>query len=727
MMESVVAEDKKEKICPVCWAFNRADASVCRACGAGISDVAAGERGGDTGASSSGGTTSHSRFESAEFPDSGGIQMTGPAAGSLLAERYRIVHEIARGGMGIVYLAEDTYLDNLRVAIKILPRQIPPDATAEKRLKREALTAMALSHDNIMRLYSFDQHEGQSFLVMEYINGPPLDDLVAQKGRLTPAEAALFMRPTCEALQYAHEKGVVHRDIKPANIMLALPEDSRFRSGKKAAAPRVSPNAATRIIDAKAPAPPRQEEPAAEKPDLSQFTYEDAMTAKVKLCDFGIAQQVRQTMTRLTGTSLIGSPVYMAPEQLQGGKVDHRTDIYALGTTVYELLSGVVPFDGPIHSLTYQIVEKDPPPVPGVDESLNNVVMKCLAKDPRNRWQSCREFAQALEDALEGKAVEGYVPDRDFDRRASQMKDGSRLSSSVTRGDRADKTKKTDRRVADLRVAKLSFETKLFGKALEEMKQYRLLHGDSDELLTFGAECVDKLVSQREFSHAHEFCQFVALIDQENPNVYLTLGRVQRVLGRTTDAERSLRLAMIYGADEQAVEKELRGTLAELKSGALTGMAGRPVQMTAARIAGYVAGLVLAVGLTLVLAYFAGRSFSTHNQILSCVAGGAVLLVISGSAGIILTSVFAGRFDEVSDRLTKTRQYLARHGYAGGWLGIGVIGAAASFVATRIYGEPTYWPVFLAVFAITAWAGSTLYSWHVVYSALSARQSPAIP
>ena len=722
--------DEKEIICPACWAQNPAGAQECRACGAAIPDTLPGSPQSETSAVSPLSNASHkeSAPESATFTGADNALMPGLAPGSTLAERYRIVHEIGRGGMGIVYLAEDTYLDNLRMAIKILPRQIPPDLNAEKRLKREALTAMGLSHDNIMRLFSFDQYRGQSFLVMEYVNGPTLDDLLLGRGKLTPAEVALFMRPVCEALQYAHEKGVVHRDIKPANIMLALPEDSPFRTGKSKSAD-VSPRAATVTItiDPNAPAPSATPTPQnVSKPDFSRFGYEDALKVKVKLCDFGIAQQLRQTMTRLTGTAIIGSPVYMAPEQLQGGKTDHRTDIYALGTTVYELLSGTVPFDGPLHSITYQIVEKDPPPVPGVDEALSDAVRKCLAKDPRNRWQNATELAQALEDALEGKSAGAYSPESA--RRSSQLKSGTRPSQTApAHGTRPERIKVTERKVADLRVAKLSFEERFFDKTLEEMKQYRLLHGDSEELLKFAAECVDYLVSRREFPHAHEFCQFVALIDQENPNVYLTLGRIQRVLGRTSDAERNLRLAMIYGADEKAVEKELRGTLSELRESGLTGTRERPIQMTAPRIAGYIAGLVCAISLTLVFAYFAGAFLSQYGQMLSCLAGGAVLLVVSGSAGIFLTAVFAGKLADTRNRLAKTRQYLARHGYAGGWLGIAILSTGASFLAKWLWGAPTYWQVFLMVFAFTTWAGSAFYSWYVVYSALSERQSANRP
>jgi len=726
--------DEKDRICPVCWARNPAGAAVCRACGAGMSGAAAAPAKDTAGPSSTPlpeATASQEAFatESDESPTPANLMWTSPEVGALLANRYRIVYEIARGGMGIVYLAEDSYLDNLRVAVKILPRQVPPDVNAEKRLKREALTAMALSHDNIMRLFSFDQDKGQSFLVMEYINGPTLDDLLASRGRLTPAEVGLFLRPVCEALQYAHDKGVVHRDIKPANVMLQLPEDSPFRSGKSRNPSTVSPNTATVTVTVKPGSvpetPPEPTEMA--RPELSQFSYDDALKAKVKLCDFGIAQQLRQTMTRLTGTSIIGSPIYMSPEQLQGGKIDHRTDIYALGTAVFELLSGQVPFDGPIHGLTYQIIEKEAPSVPGVDQAISDVVLKCLSKEPRDRWQSCVEFADALEDALAGKAGGEYSPEKATRRKPLKGKGEAPLSSTSAQRGRSDATKKTDRRVADLRVAKMSFEARLFDKSLSEMKQYRLLHGDSDELLTFAAECVDKLVNMRDYSQAHEFCQFVVLIDQENPNVYLTLGRVQRVLGRTEDAERSLRLAMIYGADEKAVEKELRGTLTELRETSVHGGLRGPVQMTAARIAGYVGALIPAIGVTMGAAYYAGVIFVGYGQIAACAAVGIILMVLSGAAGIVLTTVFAGKFEGARTRMTKARQYLAHHGYAGGWLGIAVVGLVASMAVRWLLGESWDWQVFLLVFGFTIWAASILYSWYVVYSALSQRPSSNLP
>jgi len=721
--------EANQKICPACWAKNRANADVCRACGAPLPAGAVGKQ------------------TDERPPAPGETQPVPPPAATpgaarvvyppetdqaqmeteMLADRYRLVYEIARGGMGIVYLAEDTYLDNLRVAIKLLIASISPDLNAEKRLKREALTAMRLSHQNIMRLYSFDHFAGQSYLVMEYINGPTLEGLTMERGKLTPAEVTLFMRPTCEALYYAHEQGVVHRDIKPANIMLALPADSPFVSGtgpgkristagsSKPTATLGGSGAHTGSTQAVPPAP---DVPGAKRP-LSEFDIEQARTATVKICDFGIAQQLRQTMTRLTGTSLIGSPVYMSPEQLEGTQLDHRTDIYSLGVSVYEMLTGELPFEGSMHSLTYQIMEKGPPPVRGVEESLSEVVLKCMAKDPRDRWQNCLEFADALEAALEGKAAPVSAPESVYGPRTKSMKRGTHLSSEVSpRKTLGWKAKMTERRVADLRVAEMSFEEKLYDKALEEMRQYRRLHGDSEELLTFAAQCVDTLVNRRAFAQAHDFCQFVLLIDSENPNVYLTLGRIQRVLGRATDAERNLRMAMMYGAEEDVVEKELRGTLSELRDLGSGLGPGRVLRMTPARIGAYAAAVLLAVGISFVMALLA--SLHGRNHVLSYVVIGVITAVPAGAASLLLTTVFCGPLDQLRHRGGLVKTYLARHGYAGGLLGITALGILAWLLASALFRERMSNPpaVFSLIFGLVVWVGSVLYSWFVVYGAL---------
>jgi len=708
---------------------------VCRACGASLAGVVASTNTEDPQPaaktqppSSPSGTARADQPPKADNADTE-IQM--------LAERYRLVYEIARGGMGIVYLAEDTYQDNLLVAIKLLAVSLSPDLQAEKRLKREARTAMQLSHSNIMRLYSFDQNQGQSFLVMEYINGPTLEGLTEKRGRLTPAEVALFMGPTCEALDYAHNQGVVHRDIKPANIMLTLPPDSPFASKKGRRRKKSSTGSSSQTVTLGGsgatatppePAPPNAQENDKAKP-LSEFTIEDGRSAGVKLCDFGIAQQLRQTMTRLTGTSLIGSPVYMSPEQLEGTKVDHHTDIYSLGVSVYEMLTGELPFNGPMHSLTYQIMEKDPPPVKGVDKMLSDVVLKSMAKTPRDRWQTCVEFARALEDAVAGKITQISVPETTYGRRTKAMKDGTHLSTDVSTSTRRtvpDRTKMTDRHVADIRLAKLSFDEKLYDKTLEEMKQFRLLHGESDELLTFAAQCVDTLVQRRAFAQAHDFCQFVLLIDEENPNVYLTLGRVQRVLGRTTDAERNLRLAMMYGADENVVEKELRGTLSELRDiGGEIGGAVKVLHITPARIGGYVGGELFAVGLSFIISILLSSPFHGQGRyIASYIVSGVVLAVLAGAANLLLTTVCAGPFDQLSKRSGLVKAYLAGHGYAVGLLGIAALGVLAWLLSSTLFaGRMDDSSVaFALIFGITMWLGSVFYSWFVVYNALSQKR-----
>ncbi|MCA9777356.1 MAG: serine/threonine protein kinase, partial [Candidatus Eremiobacteraeota bacterium] len=238
--------------------------------------------------------------------------------------RYHIIEELGRGGMGVVYHGHDPLLDR-PAAIKILSQQLVGNPEAKERFLREAQGAARLNHPNIVTVHDFGMEEGLCYLVMELIEGSDLRRVIAEGG-LKPEQALALVPQICEALQYAHGKGVVHRDIKPENILL----DSQGR---------------------------------------------------VKIADFGIAKMTGEERDqRLTRSrAVIGTPQYMAPEQLERPlEVDHRADIYALGVVLYEMLTGELPlgrFDPPSARLA-------------IDLRVDEVVLRSLEKAPERRYQS---------------------------------------------------------------------------------------------------------------------------------------------------------------------------------------------------------------------------------------------------------------------------------------------------------------------------------------------------
>jgi tetratricopeptide (TPR) repeat protein/serine/threonine protein kinase len=275
-----------------------------------------------------------------------------PAAPLPLPEkfgRYRILSKLGKGGMGTVYLAEDTQLDHRRVALKV------PHFTAEDgpdvlgRFHREARAAAIIDHPNICAVYDVGQIEGTHYLAMKYIEGKPLSKFI-QPGRALPQQqVAALVRKLALAVQEAHNRGVIHRDLKPANIMI----DQR---------------------------------------------------GEPIIMDFGLARRLTKNDVRLTQSgALVGTPAYMAPEQVDHeGKVQGPgCDIYSLGIILYELVAGELPFRGQLTALLCQILLEEPPPLQkyrvDIDPQLEAICRKALAKQPENRFASMKEMAAALE------------------------------------------------------------------------------------------------------------------------------------------------------------------------------------------------------------------------------------------------------------------------------------------------------------------------------------------
>ena len=250
-----------------------------------------------------------------------------PDAAVVLGGRYRIIRKLGEGGMGSVWLAEDTKLDGHEVAIKMLPIVLVANKRAVQQLRAEARLAIELSHPNIATLRAFEESEQGPFLVMDYIEGQTLEDLLAEKGTLTEDRVRELFTPLAAALDYSHGRKVIHRDIKPSNILIAT----------------------------------------------DGIPY---------LADFGIAREMKDTMTRVTGRMTSGTLPYMSPEQLRGEAPAPAQDIYSLSATMYECLSGHPPFYR--GQIEYQIVNEEPTPLES-STCFAAGVMQGLHKNPELR------------------------------------------------------------------------------------------------------------------------------------------------------------------------------------------------------------------------------------------------------------------------------------------------------------------------------------------------------
>jgi serine/threonine-protein kinase len=272
------------------------------------------------------------------------------APGGLLANRYEIRQQLGAGGMGVVYRAFDRELLE-PVAIKTLKPELLGDPTVLERFKQEIRLARRISHPNVVRTHDLGESGGIYFITMEFVEGTSLDQLIARRGALPLGVVLTIGRQLCRALEVAHGEGVVHRDIKPQNM----------------------------VVDAK---------------------------GFLKVMDFGIARLVegrRPAGAGLTAEgSVIGTPEYMAPEQLMGQPVDGRADLYAAGAVLYECATGQRMFSGTSFATLLMKQVQEPPPdprsiVPGLPAVFAALVLKALAKQPEDRWQSAQEFHQALD------------------------------------------------------------------------------------------------------------------------------------------------------------------------------------------------------------------------------------------------------------------------------------------------------------------------------------------
>ena len=285
-----------------------------------------------------------------------------------LGDRYELGETLGRGGMAEVFEGQDQRL-NRRVAVKVLRPDLARDPAFQSRFRREAQSAASLNDPNIVAVYDTGedmldgagQHAMVPYIVMEYVDGHTLRELMSSGRRLLPERSLEIMSSVLSALDYSHAHGIIHRDIKPGNVMLTR-------------------------------------------------------TGDVKVMDFGIARAVADAQATMTqGNAVMGTAQYLSPEQARGEVVDARSDLYSAGCLLYELLTGRPPFQGESAvSVAYQHVSETPVPPsqidPAVPPELDGLVLKSLAKNPGDRYQTANEFKADVERALAGLPVTGTIP-----------------------------------------------------------------------------------------------------------------------------------------------------------------------------------------------------------------------------------------------------------------------------------------------------------------------------
>ncbi len=315
--------------------------------------------------------------------------------GNLLGNRYEIVSRLGGGGMAVVYKARDTLL-NRRVTVKVLRSEFTSDDEFVSRFRREAQAVAKLSHPNIVSIYDVGQEDDIHYIVMEYIEGRNLKEIIREQGRLPVNQAVDIARQICDGLQDAHENGIVHRDVKPHNIL---------------------------VMD----------------------------NGRVKVTDFGIAQMM-SSVTVTDSSTIVGSVHYFSPEQAKGETTGVKSDIYSVGVVLYEMLTGKVPFEGetPIAVALKHINSEPVPPGrlnPGISPELERIILKAMHKDVTMRYMNAGDMARDLKRLINGDAG-GETRVMDADEFATRVMSGP----VVITGDKKEDDSKALRRKKKKRV-----------------------------------------------------------------------------------------------------------------------------------------------------------------------------------------------------------------------------------------------------------------------------------
>ena len=264
--------------------------------------------------------------------------------GILFAGRYEIIEELGRGGMGCVYRAEDKKIGE-EIALKLIKSEIAADHITRKRFHNELRIARKIAHKNVCRTFHIGESGRSTFITMEFVNGEDVKSSIQRFGQLPISKSIILMKQICDGMAAAHELGIVHRDLKPRNIMI--------------------------------------------DPD-----------GNAKIMDFGIARTLKTEGITRKGMA-VGTPEYVSPEQVEGKPADQRSDIYSLGITLFEMVTGRVPFKGDSTLATAVMHKTESPPHPteinpSIPELLSRIILKCLEKNPAQRYQSAGELKDAL-------------------------------------------------------------------------------------------------------------------------------------------------------------------------------------------------------------------------------------------------------------------------------------------------------------------------------------------
>lgn len=332
-----MGKEKSSILCPKCFTFNPEESDLCNKCGALLEEKQ------DT-----------ISYDFASLPPDIKIHFS---PGDNFGKRYRIIEEIGRGGMGIVYKAEDLEL-NITVALKVIHPRYSADPRFIERFKREILSARSIAHENVIRIFDLGEEDNVKYISMEFIRGQNLKDLITTSGFLTKKSCIEMIRQICEALKAAHQHGIVHRDLKPSNIMIDI-------------------------------------------------------NGQAHVMDFGLAKSMSGLESEKT-KAIQGTPKYMSPEQAKGEDLDQRADIYSLGLIIFEMLTGKPPFEATAENeyLIKHIQEKPLLPSklnPEVPSNLDRIVAKCLEKNKDDRYPSIDDI---LRDVTSSEAELQPIPQR---------------------------------------------------------------------------------------------------------------------------------------------------------------------------------------------------------------------------------------------------------------------------------------------------------------------------
>ena len=295
--------------------------------------------------------------------------MAGTPGASLISDRYELGDRLGSGGMSTVYMATDRVLERT-VAVKILAEHLSDDDKFVARFRREALAVARLIHPNIVQVYDTGVDQGRHYIVMEYVEGRSVAQLLQRRGRLGAEVAVAVGVQACAGLEYAHRQGIIHRDVKPGNLMvIGGPAGHPARGGS------------------------------AHEPPTDEMT--------VKLTDFGIARAAEQTRLTQVG-SVVGTAAYLAPEQARGEETTPAADVYALGVVVYQMLTARLPWEGSTLAelATRRESESPLPPTsydPAVPETLSTAVLRSLEGEVEHRYATAKELSAALRAGLAGR------------------------------------------------------------------------------------------------------------------------------------------------------------------------------------------------------------------------------------------------------------------------------------------------------------------------------------